>query len=144
MKKTIENIIEYFENNEEIFNTCIEELDSYNGYLGDDRYYNMDELDDLFCDTPVTTLLNMAYFGHDEENYYTDERGEKHYDSFNPNRNYFTFNGYGNLVSADYKDYSGFLDEYTIKKMAANIGEIYSVEENEELMELFKEYMEEE
>ena len=36
-------IIEYFKNNEEIFNECIEELDNYNGYLGDNRYYFMDE-----------------------------------------------------------------------------------------------------
>ena len=141
MKKeeAMKNIIEYFENNEEIFNNCIEELDSYNGYLGDDRYYEMDELDELFCNTPITNLLNMAYFGIDEESWHTDEHGEKHYDSFNPNRNYFTFDGCGNLVSANYKDYSGFLDEYAIKDMAANIGEIYSIEENEELMELFKE-----
>lgn len=41
-----EKIKAYFEENEEIFNACIEELDSYNGYLGDDRYYPMDELDE--------------------------------------------------------------------------------------------------
>ena len=39
-------IIEYFKNNEDIFNDCMEELDSYNGYLGDNRYYLMDELEE--------------------------------------------------------------------------------------------------
>lgn len=32
-----EKIIAWFKENEEVFNDCIEELDSYNGYLGDDR-----------------------------------------------------------------------------------------------------------
>ena len=42
--KTTEKIIIYFKEHEELFNDCIEELDSYNGYLGDNRYYCMDEL----------------------------------------------------------------------------------------------------
>lgn len=38
-------------------------------------------------------ILNRFYFGHDDY----DENG-----SANPNRNYFTFNGYGNIISFDY------------------------------------------
>ena len=45
---TIKRIIEFFEENEDIFNDCIEELDGWDGYLGDDRYYSMDELNDLY------------------------------------------------------------------------------------------------
>lgn len=41
------DIIDFFEANEDIFAEAIEELDSYNGYLGDDRYYAMDELDEF-------------------------------------------------------------------------------------------------
>ena len=41
----INDIIKLFTENEELFNNCIEELDGYNGYLGDDRYYSMDELE---------------------------------------------------------------------------------------------------
>ena len=41
-ERIIEKIVEYFKENESVFNDCIEELDSYNGYLGDDRYYSMD------------------------------------------------------------------------------------------------------
>lgn len=40
-------LMSYFEENEDDFNDSIEELDSYNGYLGDDRYYSMDELYEL-------------------------------------------------------------------------------------------------
>ena len=42
---TVKKIIDYFNDNEDLFNSCMEELDSYNGYLGDNRYYSMDELD---------------------------------------------------------------------------------------------------
>ena len=34
----INTIIEWFEENQEVFTYCIEELDNYNGYLGDERY----------------------------------------------------------------------------------------------------------
>ena len=139
-----EKIKAYFEENEEIFNACIEELDSYNGYLCDDRYYPMDELDELMSGKSVTDLLNMAFFGHDEETWTTNSYGEKEYGAFNPNRDWFTFNGYGNLVSADYKDYSGFLDDYAIEAMSENRSYIDTIEEYGDLAELFDELEEEE
>lgn len=122
-------IIEYFENNYEVFNVCIEQLDSYNGYLGDNRYLDMDELSIFLEGKDAIDLLNMAYFGEDED-------GSKE-SSFNPNRNYFKFNGYGNLVSANWKDYSAFLDEYAVEAMSENRYEIDAIDENEELVELF-------
>lgn len=138
-----EKIKAYFEENEEIFNVCIEELDGWNGYLGDDRYYPMDELDELMSGKSVTDLLNMAFFGHDEKTWTTNSYGEKEYGAFNPNREYFTFNGYGNLVSADYKDYSAFLDDYAIEAMSKNRIHIDTIEEFEELATLFDELEEE-
>lgn len=132
-------IIAYFEENKELFNSCIEELDSYNGYLSDNRYYDMEELDVLFCDTPAIDLLNRAFFGHDEDTYTTDSRGDREHGRFNPNRDYFTFNGYGNLVSSNYKDYSGFLDTYTVESMAENRSYIDTIESDEDLSALFDE-----
>ena len=136
-EEIIKTIEEYFEENEEIFDDCIEELDDWDGYMGDDRYYSMDELDELFHDANPTELLNRAYFGYDSESYTVDQYGQKKYDSFNPNRNYFTFNGYGNLVSADYKDYSAHLDDYCIEHMAENREHLWTIEHNNELSELF-------
>lgn len=137
-KQEVRNAIKaWFEENESIFNDCMEELDSYNGYLGDDRYYPMEELNDLFCDQDHIWLLNRAYFGYDAETWHTDAHGEKEYGAFNPNREYFTFNGYGNLVSADYKDYSAFLDDYAIDSMTENRRYIYSIDSDAELSELF-------
>ena len=133
------DIIEYFENNEDIFNDCMEELDSYNGYLGDDRYYPMDELDELHNGTEPSELLCRAFYGYDEETYTTDRDGNKTYGAFNPNRDYFRYNGYGNLVSADYKDYSGMLEPFAIEVMRENRDYIESIDDNEELTALFDE-----
>ena len=133
------DIIEYFENNEDIFNDCMEELDSYNGYLGDDRYYLMDELDELHNGTEPSELLRRAFFGYDEETYTTDRDGNKTYGAFNPNREYFRYNGYGNLVSADYKDYSGILEPFAIEVMRENRNYIDSIDDNEDLTALFDE-----
>lgn len=132
-------IIEFFKKNEDVFNDCIEELDNYNSYLNDDRYYSMDELDELYTGTEPSEILHRAFYGYDAETYNTDGSGKKEYGQFNPNREYFTYNGYGNLVSADYKDYSAYLDNYAIEEMSENRNYIYTIENNEELTELFDE-----
>ena len=139
MENTIKKIISYFEENESAFNECIEDLDSYNGYLGDDRYYSMDEINDLFTGSEPIDILNRAYFGHDSDSWHTDSRGEKVFGSFNPNRDYFCFNGYGNLVSSDHKDYTHMLDDYFIMSLLDNRSYICTIESDEELTALFDE-----
>ena len=135
----INDIIKLFAESEELFNDCIEELDGYNGYLGDDRYYSMDELDELHNGTEPSELLRRAFYGYDEETYITDRDGNKTYGAFNPNRDYFRYNGYGNLVSADYKDYTGMLEPFAIEVMRENRDYIDSIDDNEELTALFDE-----
>ena len=140
LKAIYEDVINYFNDNEDIFNQAIEELDSYNGYLGDDRYYSMDELDEFYRDAEPTELLNRAFYGYDEDSWTVNERGEKeHYNSFNPNREYFTYNGYGNLVSTNYKDYSAHLDEYAIESMLDNRCYVDTIDDEPELSKLFDE-----
>lgn len=119
-ENAIKAIIEYFKNNEEEFENVIEQADSYDGYLGDNRHYYMEDLDEFYSDTEPTELLNRVYYGHDDDNYTTDEHGDKHYSEFCPNRTYFYYNGYGNLVSTDYKDYSAYNDEYFAEKLINN------------------------
>ena len=131
-------IIEFFQENEDVYNDCIEELDQYNGYLGDDRYYSMDDLDELYATKP-SELLYRAFYGHDAEIYSTDGSGNRKYGQFNPNREYFAYNGYGNLVSADYKDYSAHLDKDAVEAMSENRNYIDTIDDNEELAELFDE-----
>lgn len=136
---TVKKIIEFFNENEELFNSCMEELDSYNGYLGDDRYYSMDELDEFYNGTEPLELLRRAYYGRDDDTYTTDNSGNKTYGEFNPNRDYFYYNGYGNLVSSDYKDYSAHLDEYAIEAMSENRQYIDSIDGDDDLAALFDE-----
>ena len=139
MKNTIKKIIAYFEENEDTFTECIEELDSYNGYLVDGRYYSMDEFNELYNGVDPIEILQRAYFGRDNDTWHTDASGNKIYGEFNPNREYFTFNGYGNLVSSDYKDYSDKLDEYFVEALLENRSYIDAIEDDEELTALFDE-----
>ena len=138
IKEAYENIISYFEENEDTFNAAIEELDAYNGYLGDDRYYDMDMLDELYSGTEPTELLYRAFYGRDDDAWSYDEyTQQKVYGAFNPNRTYFYYNGYGNLVSADYKDYSDHLDEYAVESMLDNIDYIDTINDDDDLRALF-------
>ena len=138
-KAIIADIIQYFKENEDLFNDCMEELDSYNGYLGDDRYYNMDELNDIYSGQEPQEILFRAFYGFDADMWMTDSSGNKEYRAFNPNREYFYFNGYGNLVSSDYKDYSANLDRYAIEAMSENRNYINSIEDDDILSDLFDE-----
>lgn len=139
----VENIIGYLKDNEGVLTKCIEELDDYNGYLGDDRYYPMDELNELYNGSNPIELLQRAFYGRDDDTWHTDSHGEKVYGSFNPNREYFYFNGYGNLVSSDYKDYSYKLDGYLVESLAENRYYIDTIDDDEELAEMFEELIKE-
>lgn len=130
-ENVIADIINYFEENEDVFFDCIEELDDYNGYLGDDRYYDMEELNEIYNGANSLEILFRAFYGYDDDNSKDS--------SFNPNRNYFHYNGYGNLVSSDYKDYSGSLDEYAIEEMSKNRNYIDSIGNDDTLTNLFDE-----
>lgn len=104
-------------------------MDSWDGYLGDDRYYDMEELDEIFHDSDPTYILERAFFGYRE--------GTNGREPFNPNDEYFRFNGYGNLVSAWYKDYSDRLDNYTVRAILENASQIDLFDreyENEDLL----------
>jgi hypothetical protein len=119
-------------------------LDSYNGYLGDSHYYEMELLNEFCANLDPIEILNRAYYGRDDDNWSTDNNGNKVYGEFNPNREYFYYNGYGNLTSSDYKDYSAHLDHYAIDEMSENRQYIYSIEGDEELAALFDELENEE
>ena len=135
----IAEIIAYFEENEDIFNACIEELDGYSGYLGDDRYFEMEMLDEFFHGEKATEVLYRAFYGHDEDSYHTDANGNKEFAEFNPNRNYFKYNGYGNLVSTNYPDYSHLLDRCFVEALADDRRYIDGIDDDETLAKLFDE-----
>ena len=131
-----QKIIEYFEENDDVFTEMAEELNSYNGFLNENEIYEMEMINE-FYQNPLDAM-ERAYYGYDAENWTTDENGTKHYGEFNPNRTYFYFNGYGNLVSCDYKDYSDYLTVEFVRDLQS---EYYHFIHNTpaELDELFEE-----
>ena len=138
-EKITNEIIAYFEEHEDTYNAAAEELDAYDGYLGDDRYYSMDELDEFYSGAEPSEILRRAFYGYDEEAWITNASGNREYGAFNPNREYFRHDGGGNLVSANYKDYSDVLNCYIVKRMLENRNHIDTIDNVPELSELFDE-----
>ena len=63
-------------------------MNAYDGCFDEANYYDMDEFDELMSNYSPMQIAQMIYFG----------------DDFNPNDDYFRFNAYGNLESADWRD----------------------------------------
>lgn len=136
-------ILEYFRENNDVFSDVLEELDSWNGYLGDDRVEPMEFLDEIYAGTEPSEILRRAFYGHDADTWTLDSDGEKRYGEFNPNRDYFYFNGYGNLVSTDYRDYSDRLCEDIVDTLYEKRPHLWTINEaDNEIAELFGDYAE--
>lgn len=125
-------------------NNTIESLDAsdavqlWNAYCEasnryDDRLECMAELPELFDLSDrdsVFNLLNRFYYGHDENDIHS---------SANPNRNYFYFNGYGNIVTTDYPS-----DVIDVDELTEWIVSREDSLDNDEIQEILDEYNEEE
>lgn len=135
-QQIIDDIIDFFSANDDALIDCIEDLDTYNGYLGDDRYYDMEMLDEFYAGADPTEILQRAFYGYDMN--YFNENDER--SAFNPNRDYFRYNGYGNLVSCDYKDYSDHNDVYFAVALIENRNNVESIDNYNDLAELLDEY----
>lgn len=136
-QEAIENIIAYLEEHTETANRVIEDLDSWNGYLGDDRFYSMEDLNEFMTGLDPIDIIQRAFYGHDGETWTENKYGEKEYGPFNPNRDYFMFNGYGNLVSYDYIDYSDKIDKWLVEELEENRSHVDSIDDYIELSILF-------
>ena len=114
-----QKVIEFFEGNDNEFIRTIEDLDGYNGYLGDDRIFGMWEIDELFCDTKISDFLDMlgSHFDHNEE--------------------YFKSGVYG-IESLAEKDYSDHLDKDFVDTLYDNRYRYVYIPD--EIQEIFDEY----
>ena len=65
----------------------LQHINAYDGNFDEANYYDMDEFDDFMSNYTPMEIAQMIYFGE-----------------FNPNDEYFHFNGYGNLESANWGD----------------------------------------
>ena len=66
----------------------MQHMSFYDGSFDDVLYYDMDEFDELMSNYSPMEIAQMIFFG----------------DEFNPNDDYFRFNVYGNLESANWYD----------------------------------------
>lgn len=135
MEKIINEIKNYFTENEETFNIALEQLSGWNGYAADDIWHEMDEINEFLDGKDADEILRMSYYGYDT-GYTTDAHGDKQNSQFNPNATYFRFNAYGNLVSSWFKDYTEYIERCTILETAENRDRIDIVDETAELSEL--------
>lgn len=102
---TYNELIEMYESmsDDELIETWNEYCDDSNRF--DDHVCSMDELDEILYRETPSTIADLVYYGE-----------------FNPNHEYFTFDGYGNLESSDWAD--SFVDN---KDMA-----LYYMDESED------------
>jgi len=111
----VKELMNYYKENEENFVDDIEELNGWNDCLYGDQIYSMSDFDEVLQDIEPSDIMHVVSYGYDEPVNKDEER-----QPFNPNRQYFYFNGYGNLVSTDKIDYSAYLDTYFIQDIIDN------------------------
>jgi hypothetical protein len=107
-----------------------EELDSWDGFLGDDRCYSMDEIDEILGDRKPSEVLNMVT------------------SDFDFNDDYFYFSIYGLESCGDKSDvyldsftHEEILDEYLDKYFRCNLSRKY--DDFETLAEEWNDYSDE-
>ena len=97
--------IEMLTDNEDVFNDMCEQLDSWDGFLGDDRYYSMYEFDELLDGRSPLEIAQLVE-GCD----------------FDSNDEYFKFTIYG-VESTNEPDYS---DYYSAEDVLDNLISSYN------------------
>ena len=124
MKNTIKNYL--LENMEEV-QGIVAEINSWNGSLEHLEFLDMEELDIYLEGLTPTEILNKMYYG-----------------KFNPNDEYFKFNGYANLesfnlweIEEEYKIYindivEALMESYTHIYIPDELSDILEPEEDEE------------
>ena len=111
---------EYWKAHNDSFSRVCEELDLWNGFLGDYRIYSMDELDDLLCDRKPSEVFQMV----DTANFdYSDD--------------YFYYNIYG-IRSTNEKDYYDYVDYSDVfEKLIDDYAQVFSHSYGHDYFELF-------
>ena len=96
----------------------VQDINSWNGYLDWLDFQPMDFLDDYLVGNNPSWIIERVYYG-----------------DFNPNDDYFAFNGYGNLVSYDEWEAKKECEEYIDDIVEALIDNIDNIDTYEPLVE---------
>lgn len=118
-KEIYEEILDFMNSDIMEGNAIVEELDSWNGYLGEDKVYDIDMIDDILCGRKPSEILNMI-------------------GSWDSSDRYFYFDCLGNLYSTYYCDYSDYFDDYLIGAVVDNWNNLWTEGFAPKLRELFE------
>ena len=97
--------VQMLNDDEDLFNDMCEELDSWNGYLGDDRWIPMWEFNDIMNGVEPLDIAEKIW-----------------QEDFNPRDEYFKFTITG-VVSSDYRDYT---DDYSAEDIIDELQSHYA------------------
>lgn len=84
-EQAIHNYVEQL--NGDDLTKLLQYMNAYDGCFDDCAYFDMDEFDEFMSNYTPMEIAQMIFYG-----------------DFNPNNEYFRFNAYGNLESADWHD----------------------------------------
>lgn len=115
-------ILNHFSENQDDFMRCLEDLNNYNGYLGDDEWIPMEEFDSFISHFEPMEIASCVYYGN-----------------FSPRDRYWRFDVYGNLESSFFIDYDDYFNRAVIEDMIGYRDYIDYLDTNEKLHELFYE-----
>lgn len=119
-------MIDYWKNHNNSFSNVCENLDSWDGFLGDDRVYQMYDFDDMLDGKKPSEVVQMlnSDFNYSDDYFYFDEYGEicstdekKYFDSFDYSEVFKNLiDDYANVFTAHYgcAYYNLFGDVYDI------------------------------
>lgn len=120
-------MVNYWKAHNDSFSKVCEELDSWDGFLGDDRIYQMDELDDLLCDKKPSEVLQMvdtANFDYSDDYFYYGIYG--------------IYNIYG-IRSTNEKNYYDYVDYSDVfEELADNYNHVFTTHYGHAYHELFE------
>ena len=100
---------DYWKAHNDSFSRVCEDLDSYDGFLDDDRLYPMDELDDLLYDKKPSEVLQMVDT-----------------DNFNYNDDYFYYDIYGIRSTNEKEYYNDVSYSEVFEKLTDNYGKLFN------------------
>ena len=88
----------------------------------DDEIFTMDMFSEFYSSYDAEEVARRCFYGHDEWN---EES------SFNPNREFFYLNGYGNPISIDYVGYNEYADKFMCSQLDEDALAEYIADNNE-------------
>lgn len=85
-EQAIKNYVEHLSGDD--LANLLQTMNAYDGSFEESTYYDMDAFDDFLSNATPLEIASMIFYG----------------DGFNPNDEYFRFDAYGNLESANWGD----------------------------------------